>query len=293
MKGPCSGEAAGREARITGLLRSILSGIPFSERAERVDVSEYRLGDCPALYIHNANGRIHVIGEEREAVELRACKRARAESTAAAERLLDEIEVETSSEGDGFSIDVQIPKRWNRRGSVNLEVRVPRLASVTIEASNGKLLVCGLRSRVRARSSNGPVTVEDVVGDVELYASNGKVACTGTCGRVVARASCGKIELAEHRGSVDASTSNGFIRATLEHVGAEGVRLSTSNGRIVLELPEKLDADVDLHVDNGIIRNDRDLQSETRTVNGRVRGTLGKGGALIRLRCSNGSISLR
>ena len=80
---------------------------------------------------------------------------------------------------------------------------------------------------------------------------------------------------------------------SIEEVGREGILLATSNGRIVLELPEKADADVDLHVDNGVIRNDRNLASAIRDTNGRVRGTLGRGGIPIKLRTSNGSICLR
>ena len=109
----------------------------------------------------------------------------------------------------------------------------------------------------------------------------------------MARSSNGKIELDQHCGSVDASTSNGLIRVSMEEVGKAGVALATSNGRILLELPEEVDADVDIRVDNGVIRNDRALCKATRASNGQVRGQLGAGGALIKLRTSNGSISLR
>lgn len=278
---------------LTQLLRTLVSGIPWSEAAERVDELHLALGDSHTVRVHNSNGRIHVIGEDRSDVGVRAHKRARAESSEAASRLLDEIDVAAQNGGSALNLDVQIPKRWNRRGSVNLEVRVPRSVHCTIEAVNGKLLIQGLRGEVSARSSNGPVAVEDVVGDVEVFTSNGKVSCQRTCGRLRARSSCGKIELADHRGAVDASTSNGFIHAALDRLGNDGVRLSTSNGRIVLHLPEAVDADVDVHVDNGVIRNDRELHNASRAVNGRLRGTLGAGGLPIRLRCSNGSISLR
>ena len=117
---------------------------------------------------------------------------------------------------------------------------------------------------MRARSSNGSVTIDDVVGDIEVATTNAKVCCAATRGRLVARSSNGKIELDEHRGSVDASTSNGLIRVSMEEVGKAGVQLATSNGRILLELPEEVDADVDIRVDNGVIRNDRTLCKATR-----------------------------
>jgi DUF4097 and DUF4098 domain-containing protein YvlB len=135
--------------------------------------------------------------------------------------------------------------------------------------------------------------VAAVVGDVDVNTSNAKVCCACNAGSLLARSSNGKIEIEEHRGSVDASTSNATVRVALEALGKQGVNLATSNGRIVLELPEPVDADVDAWVDDGIIRNDRKLESATRDTSGRILGRLGSGGPLVKLRTSNGAIALR
>ena len=99
--------------------------------------------------------------------------------------------------------------------------------------------------------------------------------------------------MTNHCGSIDASTSNGLIRVSINILGREGVQLATSNGRIVLELPDEVDADVDIRVDNGVIRNDRPLCKAIRERSGQLRGRLGTGGCPIKLRTSNGSICLR
>jgi hypothetical protein len=54
-----------------------------------------------------------------------------------------------------------------------------------------------------------------------------------------------------------------------------------------------VDADVDVRVDNGMIRNELELCGATRSTDGRLRGILGHGGVLIRLRTSNGTVTLR
>ncbi len=276
-----------------GFLRSLLAGIPWRERAEATETLRLPYPDSSALRVDNPNGRTRVVGEDREDLEVRVLKCARAESEAAARRLVEAIRLATEDNGSALLLEVEVPRRWNRRGQVNLELHVPRTLSVDVAASNGKVCIAGLRAATRARSSNGAVRVDDVIGDVEIYTSNAKVSCSGNAGRLVARSSNGKVSVEGHSGSVDASTSNGLIHATLEEVGPEGVRLATSNGRIVLVLPEKIDADVDLRVDNGIIRNQRSLHRCTRSSGGRLVGTLGKGGVPVRLRTSNGSISLR
>jgi hypothetical protein len=274
-------------------LRSLLAGVPWSERAEREEVLHISRAASRAFRLYNANGRTRVIGEERDDIEVHAAKTARAESAEAARTLLDNIRLVHGISGGVLELEVDVPRRWNRRGHVDLELRVPRGMDTEVIASNGRVGIENLCGAVRARSSNGSVDISDVVGDIEVHTSNAKVCCSCTCGRLIARSSNGKIELLEHRGSIDASTSNGLIRACMEEMGDNGVRLATSNGRIVLELPEEVDAELDVRVDNGIIRNERLLRRADRDSDGRLRGRLGRGGAPIKLRTSNGSVSLR
>jgi DUF4097 and DUF4098 domain-containing protein YvlB len=274
-------------------LRGLLAGLPWSERADAEEVLALAAPPGGVVRIQSANGRIRIVGEERADLEIRAQKVARAESHEAAADLLRETRVLHGIVAGAIEIEVDLPRRWNRRGHVHLEARVPRGTSVEVSASNGKVCIENLRGAVRARSSNGSIDVAGVVGDIEVSASNAKVCCSCTQGHLVARSSNGKIELAEHRGSVDASTSNGLICASLDEVGRQGVQLATSNGRVALELPEKVDADVDIRVDNGVIRCDRDLGKSAGERAGRLRGRLGQGGTPIRVRTSNGSVSLR
>jgi hypothetical protein len=284
------GEASGG---LSGFLRNLLAGIPWSDRAEAEECCQLEVPPSRDVKIRNANGRTHVVGEERSDIEVRAAKCARAESSEAAERLLREIRVKAGLVNQVLELEVEIPRRWNRHGSAHLEVRLPRDLRVSVSAANGKVCLEGMRRAVRARSSNGSVHISDVVGDIEVHTSNAKVSCDCTCGHLLARSSNGKIELDDHRGSIDASTANGPIRASLDELGREGVVLATSNGRIMLELPEEVNAELDMRVDNGLIRNHRELSAQTRDSNGRVRGRLGRGGSVIKLRTSNGIISLR
>ena len=277
-----------------GLLRSLLAGVPWREKAEDVETRRLPAPRSGAVRIDNANGRTRVVGEDRADVEIVMRKVARAESAEAAEALARGIRLDAREDPGGLVLGFEIPGRWNRRGFVDVELHVPRGLRVDVAAANGRVCVQGLRSAVRCKSSNGTVRIEDVVGDISVATSNAKVKTVCTCGRLRARSSNGKIELEDHRGSVDASTSNGMIHCDLDELGAEGVVLATSNGRISLDLPDDVDGDVDLRVDNGTIRTQRDIAGAgSERSGGRLRGTLGRGGVPIRARVSNGSISVR
>ena len=138
-------------------IRSLLAGIPWSERAERIDGTSYKAPRGGAVRILNANGKTFVVGEERDDILVRACKRARAESSDAATQLLNAIRVVDTENTSGLELEVEAPRKWNRHGSANLEVRLPRSLRVEVVASNGKISIDGVRSAVRARSSNGSV----------------------------------------------------------------------------------------------------------------------------------------
>jgi DUF4097 and DUF4098 domain-containing protein YvlB len=278
---------------VSSFLRSLLAGIPWSESASVEERAKFSVPSARVVELDNVNGKTRVVGEDRDDIQLFAVKHARAESQHAAEKLLEEIQIVEHEVGGTLQLDVDVPRRWNRHGSVDLEICVPRDVEVKVTSSNGKLCMQGLRCGAVARSSNGSVRLTDVSGDIEITTANAKVYCACTRGRLVARSSNGKIELGEHSGSIDASTSNGLIHASLAHLAAAGVTLATSNGRIVLELPEAPDADVDIRVDNGVIRNELALGGETGDANGRLRGRLGRGGTPIKLRTSNGTISMR
>lgn len=291
--GPCSERCAhGAGRRFGGFLRSLLAGIPWSERVEVLETMTLPAPRSGALRLDNANGMTRILGEDRGDVEVRMQKVARAESTTAAESMARDIRLARSDTDFGTELEVEVPRRWNRRGHINLELRVPRGTRIEVNASNGKVCIAGVQSGVRVRSSNVAVRVEDVAGDVEIHASNARVRCADVVGKLVARTSNGKIEVERHRGALDASSSNGLIHATIDELSG-AVVLATSNGRIALSLPDAVDADVDLRVDNGVIRNQRSLCHCSRSSSGRLTGTLGHGGTPIKIRTSNGSISLR
>jgi len=275
-----------------GLLRSLLDGIPWSDRAELTETIHIDAVMGGLFRVHNANGRIQISGEDRSDIQVTALKAARADSTESAKQLLADIQLVVSETAEGVELEVNVPRKWNRRGWANLVILIPKDMSVAVDAANGRVDVEGIRAPVRARSTNGSANMSNIVGDVEVSTTNAKVTCVRTCGKLIARSCNGKIEIERHRGSVDASTSNGLIRAELEGVDKGGVQLATSNGRIVLDLPAELEADFDLRVDNGTIRNDRTLGYTARETDGCVVGRIGAGGTAIKLRTSNGSISI-
>jgi hypothetical protein len=166
--------------------------------------------------------------------------------------------------GENASCDeVSYRSRSDRRSRdnevwVNFIVRVPR----------------GVK--VRAYSVNGEVRVEDAGSEVDAETTNGSVLVSTTGGPVNAR------------------TTNGGIRARMGKFDLKSdLHFETTNGTVIAEFAEDIDADVELSTVNGRFLTDFPVTISGRIDPRRLRATLGKGGPRVRLSTTNGNVELR
>ena len=69
-------------------LRSLLAGIPWSDRAEVLETLRFAAPRSGALRVVNANGKTRVVGEDRDDIEVRLQKVARAENEEEVRRVI-------------------------------------------------------------------------------------------------------------------------------------------------------------------------------------------------------------
>jgi hypothetical protein len=141
---------------------------------------------------------------------------------------------------------------------VEFKVRVPRGVKVAVQSVNGEVRVDGATAEVDAETTNGSILV----------------STTG--------------------GPVNASTTNGSVRAMMGKFDLKSdLRFETTNGSVIAEFAEDIDAEVDLSTVNGRFLTDFPVTISGRIDPRRLRATLGKGGPRIRLSTTNGNVELR
>jgi hypothetical protein len=127
----------------------------------------------------------------------------------------------------------------------------------------------------------------------ELLTVNGWIRVRDVAGRVVARTLNGDIEQERITGSVTARALNGHIRLALRALPGRSAELSleTVNGDVLVLLPPRANADLELSTVAGRIENPLvETASETSDSARRVR--LGRGGPTVKLRTVRGNIRL-
>lgn len=166
--------------------------------------------------------------------------------------------------------------RRERNVEVKFTVRVPRGVRVSAGTVNGSMTVRGVGAEVRANTVNGGVEVRDADGQVSAHTVNGSVNVTTSAG------------------PVSATTVNGSVTARMGALVRDGdMKFSTVNGRISVETPSSLDANISLDTMHGGISSDFPVQLSGKFGPRHAEGTIGRGGRRISMNTVNGSVELR
>lgn len=216
--------------------------------------------------LDNENGRITVSAWNQPRIRVHAVKRVESRDPGEAKKVFDALSIVPTLTGGGVRIETKAPKRndglfdWIAGTSVNMtvtyEVTVPASMDLQIDNTNGAIEISGVNGSMRVSTTNGRVECRSCAGDI------------------------------------DAETTNGPVLAELAHVNpTKSVRLESTNGRVTVVLPKSLGAQLDASTTNGSIDTDLPVRAMERRSN-TLRGTINGGGPQLRLRTTNGSISI-
>lgn len=129
--------------------------------------------------------------------------------------------------------------------------------------------------------------------DLDLTAHNGGISVEEVEGELRAETHNGGLSLAALAGDVHAETTNGGVRVELTGSQWEGsgMEVETRNGGVKLSVPEDYSAELETGTVNGRVQIDFPV-----TVQGQlgrnIETTLGEGGAPIRVKTRNGSVTI-
>lgn len=204
------------------------------------------------------NGGVSIEGWDRDSVAVTARIQVHARSEEDAQAVARDIRIEAS--GRMIRAVGPDPIGRNQSWSVSFIVMTPRRTDLSLETHNGPLSVRDVHGRMELATLNGPLALHDVGGDVRARVQNGPL----------------HVQLAGTR----------WAGAGLD---AEAV-----NGPAILGIPEGYGAELEFGTVNGPMTVDFPL---TVTIQGRithrVSSTLGSGGPPVRVVTRNGPMVVR
>jgi len=262
------------------------------------------------------DGSITLEGIETNECNLEAAIVAHARTEDGARELAEQIDVRLEPTGKGLTVVIDRPSVIrNAWFSVSLRGTLPARTDLTLSTSDGAIDVANITGTVEARTSDGSIEARNIDGDTKLRTSDGSI--TGTAmkaGTLDCHTSDGRIKLSDiAASSVTADSSDGSITIELLYADVTNVRAidgairiefkpdapkalnvnaTASDGSITLVTPPGVSATIDAGTSDGSIHTELPI-----TVRGKVgkslQGTIGDGQGRIRLRTSDGSITIR
>jgi DUF4097 and DUF4098 domain-containing protein YvlB len=228
----------------------------------------------------------------------------------------DGIQILDRQNGDEIELEVRYPKRWtmfdtgNRR--VDIELRVPRLASLNIKTGDGNIDLNGVAGDVDLQTGDGRLEITDVQGTVRANTGDGPVKLIGGKGEITLQTGDGRIEVEGFDGTLRVETGDGRVRVSgrfdvlevktgdggVEAIALNGSRMlsdwsiRTGDGGLTMRVPPDLAADVELHTNDGNIDLGLPVTISGRTGKHEIKGQLNGGGKLLSLKTGDGSIKI-
>jgi len=266
----------------------------------------YNVTGTPDLRLTTFDGAIEIQSWDRRDVVIEIEKRG------ATREAVEALEVKDTQQGNRIELEVKRPRSesfsnfgFHQSASARLIVSAPKDINVIARSGDGSIRIERVNGRLELRTGDGSIKASDVSGELILNTGDGSVTVEGARGRMELDTGDGGVTVTGRLTAVKLHTGDGSIvyRAEPGSEMSDNWDITTGDGGVTLYLPSGFAAALDAHTGDGSIRSDLDVVDESsdgsnegreRQRNKRtLKGRLGEGGKLIRIRTGDGTIRLR
>lgn len=255
---PASRTTAGEIFLMLGLLAllGIVIGIDYAKQNFSGVINDDFAGDShdydlnvspspvPAdarILIRNGRGDITIRSGDAPEVHVSGKASVKTWSDNEADRIAKPISVEVVRNGDGYEIHPTGFDLGNGRVSVDMEITVPKGATLTVRSDRGDITVADMAKPVTINGNRGDIEVRDTNGDVSIENRKGDIRVSDTKGDVSISGRGNDVDVSNASGSF---TLNGeFFGSIRADKVAKGVRFISNRTDLTLtQLTGHLDA---------------------------------------------------
>jgi Domain of unknown function (DUF5668)/Putative adhesin len=204
-------------------------GDPYSYS---IDVPSQTIPANAHITIRGGRGDVAVRSSDEPTIRLTGEKSIRAWSESDAAKRAPTIGVGVTQSGDGYEIRPTGFDLSDSRVSMNMDVVVPKKATVTVRTERGGITVSDMLTDVSVATRKGDVEINDTTGNVSVDTNSGDVKVSDTKGDV---------KIAGHGGDIEAVNATGSLVVDGEFYGsiradkiAKGVRFVSQHTDLTL-----------------------------------------------------------
>lgn len=204
--------------------------------------------------------------------------------------------------GEDIEIDAPVNSAVTMTGG-DTTTTVDSIRKIDVRTIGGDISVRNITERTRAVSGQGSITVDESQGTINLDSTTGNIvvfeARPGEPGDTFrARTNSGNVllERIDHR-QMDVGSVSGSVVYTGDILNSGAYSFNTTNGSLKLTLPQKTSCQVVASYGFGNFTSEIPIKLETENITpGPIKrqvGTMGTGGATLKLTTNSGSIVIK
>lgn len=182
----------------------------------------------------------------------------------------------------------------NTKGRATIAITVPADCPITLNLVTANAVVTGMSGRVSVKTASGDVTFDGMTGTIDATTATGAIEAQGVSGSVSFNTVSGDLSLVHGRlDRLSAHSFSGKITTDVDLGDGGAVQVRTVSGEVTMRLPESISAEVTLNSMSGRIDSAfKELKRDERSVPKLFTGTLGGGGAPLKVNSVSGAITL-
>jgi len=190
--------------------------------ASSIDVAPKPVPVNARVTVRGGRGDITVRASDEPEIRVAGKVNVNSWTEEAAKRLGEKVSAEIVQNGDGFEVHPTGVGGGGSRVSVDMDITVPKKASLTIHSEKGGITVSDMASPVNIDNGNGDIEVRGTAGDVSIDMRRGDAKISDTKGDVKISGHGGSVEVVDASGSF---TINGdFVGPVRADKVTKGVR---------------------------------------------------------------------
>lgn len=283
---------------VSGLSAGCTVSMDAEERTAREE-KRFPVTGAAEISVSTFDGPIEIRSWDRSEVLVEIEKRA------GDEEALKSIEVRADQRGNRVQVEAVRPAGRDKFVGIGfhispqakLIVTVPREGTLDAHSGDGSIRAEHLQGRVTLRTSDGSVRAVAIKGQLDIQSGDGSITVDDADGVAQLSTGDGGITSSGRFDSLKVRSGDGSVTVRADR-GSEAKTdwsITTEDGSVALYLPEGFNGELDARTGDGTVRSEFDLQGAERDERHRrtLRGKLGTGGNLLRIRTGDGSISLR
>jgi hypothetical protein len=256
----------------------------------------------PELHLTTFDGAIEIRSGDAKTVVVEIEKRGPSPEAIA------DLKIETKQDGNRIDVEVKKPARetvffgvGHMSPTAKLIVTMPRDGNVVARSGDGSIRIEHVRGQLQLKTGDGSIRATDISGQLTLATGDGSVTVDAVEGDLDVDTGDGSVSVEGKLATVRLHTGDGSItfRAASGTAMKDDWSITTGDGGVALYLPSDFAAELDAHTGDGSIRSDLTVDSgaerdgEHDRERHTLKGKLGSGGRLLRVRTGDGSIRLK